>query len=146
MHKVTQAQKLAKAKYQDNLEFIQWMKWHFEEKIKDNEPYNACARRNQAEINLLFTDQKHFDLKQTLCKDHIHNKENVEFKPVKNAKMTSSVSCIPEENILKPSKSVLGLKSMNSQDLTCSLGKGNFTKKCKEDKENNRPDLLLKTM
>jgi hypothetical protein len=33
-------QKLAKAKYQDNLEFIQWMKWEFSEKIKAVKNYN----------------------------------------------------------------------------------------------------------
>ena len=64
----TQPQRLSKAKYQDNLEFIQWMKWQLSNKIKDNGTYNAPARRHNNKINLLFTDQKHFDLRQTVNK------------------------------------------------------------------------------
>ena len=63
-----QAQKLAKAKYQDNLEFIQWFKGEFGARITDNGVYNALARRNDQKINLLFTDNKNFDLRQTLTR------------------------------------------------------------------------------
>jgi hypothetical protein len=66
---------LAKAKYQDNLEFIQWMMWQCSAKINENGLYNAPLRRNNAKINFLFTDQKHFDLSQTVTRD-LHNKEN----------------------------------------------------------------------
>ena len=31
-----QAQKLVKAKYQDNLEFVQWFKWQFGDLIEKN--------------------------------------------------------------------------------------------------------------
>jgi hypothetical protein len=41
-----QAQKLAKAKYQDNLEFVQWLKWQLDPLIQQNGVYNAVARRN----------------------------------------------------------------------------------------------------
>lgn len=54
----TQTQKLVKAKYQDNLEFIQWMKWFFNTLIESNQPYDALKRRNNAHVHMLFTDKK----------------------------------------------------------------------------------------
>ena len=65
-----QPEKLAKAKYQDNWEFIQWFKGEFQQKITDNGVYNACAKRNNQKINLMFSDQKHFDLRQTVIKEN----------------------------------------------------------------------------
>lgn len=59
-------QKLAKAKYQDNLEFAQWMRCYLTPKIKDVGLYNALARRNYVQIHLLFVDKKLFDIRQTL--------------------------------------------------------------------------------
>ena len=55
-------------------------------------PYNALARRNQAKINILFIDQKHFDLKQTVTKEHKQNKENNDKRDIKAVKMISSVT------------------------------------------------------
>ena len=47
-----------KAKYQDNLEFIQWMKWYFTPLIKENKSYSPQARRNHCPVYLLFTERK----------------------------------------------------------------------------------------
>lgn len=52
----TQIQKLAKAKYQDNLEFIQWLKWYLSDKISMN--YDAEASRHHATVHMLFTERK----------------------------------------------------------------------------------------
>ena len=62
-----QAQRLSKAKYQDNLEFVQWLKWHLADKISPN--YDAEARRGHAKVYMLFTEPKP-SLKAK------HNKEN----------------------------------------------------------------------
>ncbi len=56
------------------------MKWHFSQKIIDNGLYNALARRNNATINLLFTDKKNFDLKQTVTKEYKEHKEHKDLK------------------------------------------------------------------
>ena len=50
------------------MEFIQWFKGEFGARITDNGVYNALARRNDQKINLLFTDNKNFDLRQTLTR------------------------------------------------------------------------------
>jgi len=68
---VIQPQKLAKAKYQDNWEFIQWFKGEFEHKIAENGSYNACGKRDDKKIYLLGCD-KIFDIRQTVT--HRDNK------------------------------------------------------------------------
>jgi hypothetical protein len=44
---------LAKAKYQDNLELIQWMKWNLAPLIALNSPYDAEGRRGKVHVHLL---------------------------------------------------------------------------------------------
>lgn len=43
-------QKLAKGKYQDNFEFLQWLKGYFDNKCPDLTNYNPEKRRNYAEL------------------------------------------------------------------------------------------------
>jgi hypothetical protein len=50
-------QKLVKAKYQDNLELIQWMKYHFSEQIKNNRGYDPQQRRGNAVVYLPFSEK-----------------------------------------------------------------------------------------
>lgn len=50
-------EKLAKSKYQDNLEFIQWMKRYFDLHNKtDLSTYDPEAARKHAEVNFSFVD------------------------------------------------------------------------------------------
>lgn len=49
VQKIIDAQKLAKAKYQDNLEFCQWLKAYFE-KNYSGEPYDGPGRRKDQEL------------------------------------------------------------------------------------------------
>ena len=52
---LTQIEKLVKARYQDNLEFAQWMKRFFELNCKDKgKGYDAKKRRNYADPDLSF--------------------------------------------------------------------------------------------
>lgn len=50
--------KLAKTKYQDNLEFIQWMKRFIETQGGCKPDYDAVARRGNVHIDLTFADKK----------------------------------------------------------------------------------------
>jgi len=71
-------QKLAKAKCQDNLEFIQWMKWQFSVQINGNKRYNPEARRNYAEINLSFAKTiAHSKSSANIYHHNQCNKENI---------------------------------------------------------------------
>ncbi len=48
-------EKLSKGKYQDNLEFIQWLKRYFDLNSKtDSSSYDAVAARKQAEVDFSF--------------------------------------------------------------------------------------------
>jgi hypothetical protein len=47
---------MVRAKCQDNLEFIQWMKHEFSHRISNNKPYPALQRRNYATLCLAFAN------------------------------------------------------------------------------------------
>jgi hypothetical protein len=48
---------MVRAKYLDNLEFIQWMKHEFSQRIATNKTYPALQRRNYATVCLGFADR-----------------------------------------------------------------------------------------
>lgn len=52
--KYIEVEKLSKAKYQDNLEFVQWMKRFYDLNHTKAEPYDAKERRNNAETDFSF--------------------------------------------------------------------------------------------
>lgn len=65
---------MIRSKYQDNFEFISWMKKYFDanttpSNLKD---YNPLTRRNNFEIDLFFLEKN--NSKPTLGKDSINNK------------------------------------------------------------------------
>lgn len=99
-----------KAKYQDNLEFIQWMKWYFTPLIKENKSYNPQARRNHCPVYLLFTDRKPTEQRGEAKenKGSSENKENKENKENMYKSVATKSSC----NLLKSYKSVT-LKGIN---------------------------------
>ena len=90
--------------------------------------YNALAKRNNQKINLLFSDQNNFDLRQTVTKEHKENKENQDKKV---SKMIHSTGYKGEESILKSNRSVLGLKVMNisTMEISKSIKKTDSVKK-----------------
>lgn len=53
-----QIMKLAKIKYQDNLEFIQWFKRFLESQGGCKEDYDAEGRRGGAQVDLSFAGKK----------------------------------------------------------------------------------------
>lgn len=57
IQKIIDAQKLAKAKYQDNLEFCQWLKAYFE-KNYNGEVYDGPARRKNQELHYIGSGNK----------------------------------------------------------------------------------------
>lgn len=58
-------EKLSKAKYQDNLEFIQWLKRYFDLHNKTNvATYDAPGARKNAPVDLGFVDIRHPSVKQ----------------------------------------------------------------------------------
>ncbi len=57
-----------KAKYQDNLELIQWMKWYLGPLIVQNSHYDAAARRGNANVQLLVTKKKSKEDKENMYK------------------------------------------------------------------------------
>jgi RP/EB family microtubule-associated protein len=55
-HNITRyidAAKLTKAKYQDNLEMLQWMKAYFDMNHQEGTEYDALSRRKGADLHLL---------------------------------------------------------------------------------------------
>jgi|Transcript_34914 RP/EB family microtubule-associated protein len=67
IEKVIDIDKLAKGKYQDNFEFMQWLKVYFDHNNKD-EPYDAVARRQQfATARKAMSDRKACDVKEPSC-------------------------------------------------------------------------------
>ena len=65
-------QKLCKAKYQDNFEFVQWIRNFLQDKI-DYETYEPLRRRNYSKVYLDFVAKKKF----TVTLNPINNnKEN----------------------------------------------------------------------
>lgn len=65
MQKHIDIEKLSKAKYQDNLEFIQWLKRYFDLHNKtDLASYDAPAARKNAPVDLTFVDIRHPSIKQ----------------------------------------------------------------------------------
>ena len=79
---------MAKAKYQDNLEFVQWMKGTFEERIQDNGQYNALGRRNN--MNIYLMGEKKIEVKKQGVKENKENGENRVDKMVKSVSSQSS--------------------------------------------------------
>ncbi len=57
-----------KAKYQDNLELIQWMKWYLGPLIVQNLHYDAAARRGNANVQLLGTKKISKEDKENMYK------------------------------------------------------------------------------
>ena len=97
-----------KAKYQDNLEFIQWMKWKLEQKISGGSHYDAAGRRNHAKINLAFCESKKFELTLSTHRD----KENL-----------NQSFCYPSSNKLNSSCSTsrLSNETQSKNGLNCSI-------------------------
>ena len=58
--KVIEVEKLTKAKYQDNLEFCQWLKKYYELHCNKEEPYDAVAKRGgpNTKINYILGGNK----------------------------------------------------------------------------------------
>lgn len=101
-------QKLAKAKYQDNLEFIQWMKSYFSPLIAEHTNYNPWLRRGNIDPYLLFTERRPEDGKMKEQKLKMENKEN----------MVKSVVPKESKSVLRSYKSTHQLKKLNiSQSL-----------------------------
>lgn len=77
----TQVERLSKAKYQDNLEFIQWLKRYYEVNCNDKSAsYNAEERRGNAKIDFTFAEKivvpKNFNAGgQVIPKTRISSKE-----------------------------------------------------------------------
>lgn len=59
VQKYIDIEKLSKSKYQDNLEFIQWLKRYFDLHNKNNlESYDAEAARRHAPVDFTFVDMR----------------------------------------------------------------------------------------
>jgi RP/EB family microtubule-associated protein len=59
IEKYIDIEKLSKSKYQDNLEFIQWLKRFYDLFNKNIEvPYNAKAARKQVQVDLSFVEYR----------------------------------------------------------------------------------------
>ena len=57
--KVIEVEKLTKARYQDNLEFCQWLKKYYDTQCNTGEPYDAVARRGaNAKIHYIMGGNK----------------------------------------------------------------------------------------
>ena len=57
--KVIEVEKLTKARYQDNLEFCQWIKRYYDTQCNTSEPYDAVARRGaNAKIHYILGGNK----------------------------------------------------------------------------------------
>ena len=85
----------------------------------------------------MFGDQKHFDIRQTVTKE---NKEN---RPAKMINTTMGKLEQGNESLLKNNRSVLGLKTMNTIELSKSVKKTGSVKKLSLSKENVKPFALV---
>lgn len=104
-----QTQKLVKAKYQDNLEFIQWMKWHLGPLIANHPHYDALARRANAQPYLLFTERRGKD-----------DKENM----VRSVGVHTALKSYRSVQQLKPEKTLTKGESMRTLRLSENKGIG----------------------
>lgn len=83
-----QVQKLVKAKCQDNLELIQWMKFQFSEQISSNRTYDPVQRRKNAGIILSLSPK----IEKAKSSSNLLNGLNKENSNIQNYAETSRAS------------------------------------------------------
>ena len=103
--------KLSKAKYQDNLEFGQWMKRYFELKFKEGKKeYNAIERRGKVVPEFAFTGKGPSPKCVLIQQNGEGNKRSKEKKVEKKIKVS-------EEESISVKSSAQGKENLNPMDI-----------------------------
>lgn len=88
-----EVEKLARAKYQDNLEFIQWLKRYFDSNGGTRaEGYNADERRGGVQVDFSFADKNVIPKTYNGSGLVIPNSEPIERKPTSSKEITSTIA------------------------------------------------------
>jgi microtubule-associated protein, RP/EB family len=126
-----EVEKLIKGKYQDNLEFLQWMKRYYEEK-QGTTDYDPVARRNNCDLEIA---NENFQKKRDLSKSQ--SATSITLKSVKSDKNLLN-------NASNANVSVNGNKNLTSSSIGLNI------KPIKNDlngnKENVNTDLFVKKL
>lgn len=136
--RMIEIEKLSKAKYQDNLEFIQWFKRFFEMRSAlRNEAYDPVARRNNLSLELIGKEKnkeksnqklKPFEKKENNLASANKNKNKIKNEPELNKKESNEKrvldkiyqilndSSMGEQKKLSEIYEILGVKSMGKEN------------------------------